>query len=155
MIEVVGIDPGPVASALVVLRDGKIYHAAMVPNTQLCDMLRHVRAKIVAIESMQSHGPRRIGKPFIDTCMAIGAFNEAWNRNCLLIPCPTVRRYICKNVASSESEIRAWLIRLMGEPGTKAAPGPTYGITDHLWSALAVAVYAHDHLESAEDRPVP
>jgi len=39
------------------------------------------------------------------------------------------------------------LLDLLGPQGTKAKPGPTYGIKSHSWAALAVAVFAAQQKE--------
>jgi hypothetical protein len=43
---------------------------------------------------------------------------------------------------AKDANIRQALIDKIGPQGTKAQPGPTYGIKSHSWAALAVAVYA-------------
>jgi hypothetical protein len=48
---------------------------------------------------------------------------------------------------AKDQNIRQALIDRLGPPGTKKNPGPTYGVTSHMWSALAVAVTAHDKLK--------
>jgi hypothetical protein len=43
---------------------------------------------------------------------------------------------------AKDANIRQALIDKLGAVGTKKAPGPLYGISGHLWAALAVADYA-------------
>lgn len=47
---------------------------------------------------------------------------------------------LCGVTNTTDKFIRMALIDRYGEPGTKKAPGPLFGISGHLWSALAVAV---------------
>jgi hypothetical protein len=48
---------------------------------------------------------------------------------------------------AKDANIRQALLDLIGPQGTKAQPGPTYGIKSHTWAALAVAVYAANQKE--------
>ncbi|MGH7470493.1 MAG: hypothetical protein ACRENP_21315 [Longimicrobiales bacterium] len=54
--------------------------------------------------------------------------------------------HLCKNPKAKDQNIRQALIDLLGAPGTKKNPGPTYGISGDAWSALAIAVTARDQL---------
>lgn len=40
--------------------------------------------------------------------------------------------------------MRQALIDRFGAPSTKKAPGLLYGVSSHMWAALALAVCAHD-----------
>lgn len=46
---------------------------------------------------------------------------------------------VCGNGRATDSNIRTALIDLYGAPGTRKAPGNTFGITADVWQALAVA----------------
>lgn len=51
-----------------------------------------------------------------------------------------VKMCLCGNRKAKDGNIRQALIDSIGPQGKKKTPGPTYGVHDHLWSALAVAV---------------
>jgi hypothetical protein len=53
-----------------------------------------------------------------------------------------VKLHICGTPRAKDPNIRQALIDKYGAPGTKKNPGPTYGVSSHLWSALAIADYA-------------
>jgi len=56
--------------------------------------------------------------------------------------------HLCKNNRAKDANIRQALLDRFPatgggkapQIGTKKQPGPLYGVTSHLWSALAVAV---------------
>ena len=48
--------------------------------------------------------------------------------------------------SSQGRQYQAGANRSVGKPGTKKQPGPLYGISGDLWSALAVAVTQHDRM---------
>jgi hypothetical protein len=51
-----------------------------------------------------------------------------------------VKMHICGHPRAKDSNIRQALIDKLGPVGTKAAPGPLYGVKSHAWAAVAVAV---------------
>jgi hypothetical protein len=53
-----------------------------------------------------------------------------------------IKLFLCGTMRAKDANIRQALIDKIGPQGTKAQPGPTYGIKSHSWAALAVAVYA-------------
>jgi hypothetical protein len=58
-----------------------------------------------------------------------------------------VKMVICGAPSATDTNIRAALIDLYGEPGTKNNPGPTYGFTKDAWAALGVG---HTYIEEGE-----
>jgi hypothetical protein len=51
-----------------------------------------------------------------------------------------VKVHVCNSKKAKDANVRQALIDRLGKPGTKKAPGPTYGIAGDVWAALAVAV---------------
>ena len=111
-------------------------------------MLQLIRAElhdtIIAIETMQAtYGT--VGKDVIDTMLWAGRFWDHAHEpdKVLLLTRQEVKGAICNgNTKATDSGVRLALIELLGPPGTKRDPGPTYGVTSHAWAALAVAVAA-------------
>lgn len=115
------------------------------------DVLRWIRADCsiqeVAIEIMQATYSPTVGRDVIQTMMWAGRFWQAWDDTMAgkvhLISRQEVKAAVCNgNAKASDSGVRQALIDRIGPPGTKKAPGPTYGVTSHAWAALAVAVAA-------------
>jgi hypothetical protein len=104
-------------------------------------------AIIVAVEMVASYG-MPVGKEVFETVLQIGRLQEfSENRDVTfrLIYRLQVKQHLCHDSRAKDSNIRQALLDRFGPPGTKKAPGVLYGIKSHLWSALAVAVYAHDN----------
>jgi len=102
------------------------------------------RYDAVAIEMIACYG-MPVGKEVFETCYFIGQIIEACHRRGI----PVIRVYrkdvkleLCGSARAKDANVRQALIDKLGAPGTKKAPGPTYGISGHAWSALAVAWYA-------------
>ena len=133
-----------------------IYHDHM-NNHELVDSLRLPRfsvnnedyiLKYVAIENMVSYN-MRVGRETFETCMWIGRFIEAVLSNsqlstALLIPRPSVKMLLCGSMRAKDADIRRSISDLYGGKGTKASPGPLFGIAQHKWSALAIAMFTQE-----------
>jgi hypothetical protein len=77
-----------------------------------------------------------------ETCVWIGRFTEVARVEPTLCYRKDIKLFLCGTMRAKDANIRQALLDLIGPQGTKAQPGPTYGIKSHSWAALAVAVYA-------------
>ena len=138
------IDPGTLQSGWV-LFDGKGVADSGVSDNY--DLLRWVKAgqgaDMLAIEMIANMG-MAVGQSTFETVRWIGRFQQAWHdpEAVKLVYRREVKQHLCGNQQAKDPNIRRALLDLVGEPGTKKRPGPTYGVTSHAWSALAVAVTA-------------
>lgn len=144
-----GLDTGTETSHLATYREGAWGANAKAtvlfsgPNEEMLHVLRaHGQGiarcgDMVAIESMDARG-MRLGQETLDTLVWIGRFQEASGG--VLVPRSVVKDRLCGSRKADDAAIRLVLIDRLGKPGTKKNQGPTYGISGHLWQALAVAV---------------
>lgn len=149
------IDPGNERSAAVVLNDdGRPVEFWREPNDEVLRRVlafqhlwpSHSRGKIVghlAIEMIASYG-MPVGREVFDTCVWIGRLVQAWNAPHTLVYRRDVKMFLCGNNTAKDGNIRQALIDRYGGKdaaiGNKRAPGPLYGISNDVWSALAVGV---------------
>lgn len=152
---ILAIDPGPTQSAYLVLEDGKPTMHAKVPTGELLKEIRNTFGDShalfagcdhLAIEMVQSFG-MSVGQEIFETVLWTGRMIEAWPRAHSLVYRKDVKMHFCHSMRAKDSNIRTALIdRFGGESaiGRKAAPGPLYGISGDVWSALAIAVYFAD-----------
>jgi hypothetical protein len=109
----------------------------------------------MAIEQIRSYG-MAIGATTLDTVEWSGRLIEAFlhredtDDRVLRIPRIEIKSRLCHSGKAKDANVRQALIDRLGPQGTKANPGPTYGIKSHLWSALAVAIVAMDMLKEKE-----
>jgi len=147
---ILAIDPGPFRSAWVAFGPGtgvKAF-ANAVPNDELLAMLRGRLARdftTVVIEKIESYG-MPVGAEVFETVYASGRFAEA------VRPTPVqrigrglVKRYLCGTERAKDTNVRHALLDRYGGSrqaaiGTKAEPGPLYGVSGDVWAALAVAI---------------
>jgi hypothetical protein len=147
------IDPGPITSGIVWWDGQTVAVRGIFPNEGILDLLHRFKHP-VALEMIASYG-MPVGKETFETVLWIGRFIEA--ATCSGSQVRTVYRkdikmHLCHSMRAKDGNVRQALIDRLGPPGTKKKPGVAYGITSHLWSALAVAVYVHDCPDAGELR---
>jgi hypothetical protein len=173
---ILGIDPGSRASGWVLGsfppdRGARpILAHGVSDNLDLLAALRSGQlvdsSDAVAIEKITSYG-MVVGADVFDTCRWCGRFVEAimghWTKGApvLQLPRKSAIMHICGTPRAKDPHIRQALIDLypgtgggkVPQIGTKAQPGPLYGVASHMWAALAVAHTAHRALVKPEEIP--
>jgi len=147
---ILAIDPGNEMSAFVIWDGEKILTHGKVENRQMVVTCNWSKVKFVEIEMIASYG-MAVGKEVFDTAFWVGRFFQSAESNEYM---PTVglmyRREVklnlCGTMKAKDSNIRQALIDRFGKPGTKAAPGLTYGLKADTWQAFAIAVTAWDNM---------
>ncbi len=147
--KIMAIDPGTTQSAYVVFDGKTIFAKGIEQNNRVKDLIGYKSEWFIsalAIEAIASYG-MPVGAEVFTTCIWIGRFYEAASR--LLLPVSLVYRKdikvcLCGSLRAKDSHVRQALIDRVGKQGIKKAPGPTYGMSADMWSALAVAVYFLD-----------
>ena len=152
---ILAIDPGNEQSGFVLFEDGRIVESGILANLEMLreigrTSVAHPRVAI-AIEMVASYG-MPVGADIFETCVWIGRFVEhAAGRgiDARLIYRRDVKMHLCASPRAKDGNIRQALIDKLGAPGTKKAPGVTYGVKSHAWAALAIAVTATELPEAA------
>jgi len=145
--KIFGIDPGSRESGCVIwgIDSRRVIQYEHTCNEKVLCVIRNLENDvIVAIEQIRGYGIVA-GDDTFDTCHWSGRFQEAHEVKQLggqvhLIPRKDIKRHLCGNTTTNDKYIRQALIDRYGEVGTKKNPGPLFGISGHLWAALAVAV---------------
>lgn len=159
------IDPGTTESGWVLLEAGKVADCGIHDNH---DVLRWIKAgqgaQLLAIENIAGMG-MTVGQSTFDTCRWIGRFQQAWAdpEAVALVLRRQVKSYLCGNQQAKDPNIRQALLDIFPptgggatpQIGTKAKPGPLYGVSSHAWAALAVAVTLCDGLKLLNAMPMP
>lgn len=156
---IIAIDPGSERSAYVGLAaatgETVVLHG-LVPNAELLDALRTgalvrelagTTGTVVVVEEMRSF-MASVGASIFDTVRWAGRFEEAAHPGRVeVIGRKRVAAHLTGSARWGDSIIRAALIDRYGGAGgkdaaigRKAAPGPLYGISRDVWSALAIAL---------------
>lgn len=142
------IDPGPTESAFVQLRDDRPLEFGKIANDRMLDLLEASKLwPHLAIEMIASFG-MPVGAEIFSTCVWIGRFIQAWNGPYTLVYRRDVKLHLCGQARAKDGNIRQALIDRWGGKakaiGNKKQPGPLYGISADVWSALSVAVTFSD-----------
>ncbi len=168
MTTILGIDPGPERSAYVLLGRGDNYGEPGVllakdhlDNEQLLEDLP--LADVCVVEFTKSYAipvrPEQVGKrayfpqAVLDTTLFIGRLMEVWrvmtSRKIETLTAVKVRNVVCEGSGKGtpgDAQVLAALCDRWGfkshhgAKGTAKNPGPLFGVKEHIWDALAVAV---------------
>jgi hypothetical protein len=141
---ILAIDPGTTQSGWVLFGPQGVVDSGVHDNH---DVLQWVKAgqgaDMLAIEMIAGMG-MTVGQTTFETVRWIGRFQQAWRdpEAVRLVYRREVKQHLCGSQQAKDKNIRQALLDLVGPQGVKAKPGPTYGVSSHAWSALAVAVTA-------------
>jgi hypothetical protein len=142
-ISALAIDAGTHESGYAVYMAGGVLDSGVLPNEAILDLIRASDADLLAIEKIVSYG-KAVGQETFDTCVWMGRMAQCW-------PCPDevvwvprmhVKKHFGLKGSATDAMVNTRVREVVGDKGTKANPGPTYGVKSHAWSALAVAVTA-------------
>lgn len=143
---ILAIDPGPETSAWLIW-DGQRVEGACGEcsnDALLQDVIGRsvIPFDVLVIEKVACMG-MAVGAEVFETVFWSGRFAQVaeangkpWHR----LTRHQVKMHLCGSMQAKDANIRQSLIDKLGKPGVKKAPGPTYGVSGHLWSALAVAI---------------
>ena len=150
---ILGIDPGPVTSGVVVY-DTKarrvVASNAKATHDEVLNLIDDSGASVVVIERPAAMGQIGVGMAghMLDTAWVAGGFAEYARANGRRSEHVT-RREVLRNLGvhtgkgSADSRVRAACIADHGGTaavGRKASPGPLYGVSSHAWQALGLVL---------------
>lgn len=156
---VLALDPGTTQTGWCLLSEDGVDGSGVASNADVLRLLSHCpAANVLAIEMIASYG-MAVGREVFETCVWIGRFQQAWREPeaVQLVYRRDVKLHLCGSPRAKDPNIRQALIDLYPatgggktpQIGTKASPGPLYGVSSHAWPALAVGVLVHSRMRSA------
>jgi hypothetical protein len=139
------LDPGTVETGWCLFGTGRVYDSGVKPNAEMLDLVHRYGPLYdnCAIEMVASYG-MPVGREVFETVRWIGRFQQAWRdpEEVRLVYRREVKLHLCGSMKAKDANVWQALIDKLGPVGTKACPGPLYGVKSHARSALAVAVTA-------------
>jgi len=118
------------------------------PNEEVDSLLkRYARnnkgAPLVAIEMINAQG-QPVGATTFETCVWIGKFLAAYPK-AIRVDRRVIKKHHCPGVQHPKDGTVAQAVRdKYGQKGTKANPGPFYGVSGDVWQAIALATYVQE-----------
>ena len=154
--KILAIDPGSEQSAYVLWDGQRVLDKGLRTNGELAFELGEnvcFSGARLFIEMIGHYGTGMpAGKSVFLTCIWSGRFIECFPdpakfdiENQMILR-PTIKAHLCGSARAKDQNVRQALIDRFGTPGTKKAPGVLYGVSSHMWAALALAVCAHDRM---------
>lgn len=138
----IGIDPSPALQSFVVFDGTQVLEKGDLTVTDMIGVISSFKG-LIAIEFVDCMG-MAVGSEVFATVFNTGRMYQTIPERCRLIPRRDIKMHLCGTCRSKDANVRQALIDKIGPAGRKKTPGPTYGISSHLWSALAVASTAFD-----------
>lgn len=148
------LDPGTTQTGWVEYDDDsrRVLDSGVMPNAEILELIeRPSRADRLVIEMIASYG-MAVGREVFETCVWIGRFQQAWRNPdaVTLVYRKDVKLHLCGTPRAKDPNVRQAIIDLFPatgggktpQIGTKAQPGPLYGVSSHAWPALGVAITA-------------
>jgi len=138
------VDPKTNDIARLVCDLAKIVVHGKIPNDT---MLREIKGNMhsadhLVIERMANMG-MAVGAEVLETVFWSGRFVQAFPRSWSRLTRHQIKMHLCGSMRAKDPNIRQALIDKFGGPesiGRKRSPGPLFGISGDVWSALAVAI---------------
>lgn len=137
---VLAIDPGTTDSAYVLWDGHNILEKGKIPSEEVLPLITRLAGKCEMVCEMIASYGMGVGAEVFETCIWIGRYLERAEGRMSRVVRGKVKMHLCKSMKATDSNIRTALIDMIGPPGKKKAPGPTYGVTKDIWAALALAV---------------
>lgn len=141
---ILAIDPGTTESGWVIYADGRVQQSGVDENAAILERIAESNlCTDLCIEMVASYG-MPVGREVFETVRWIGRMAQCWRdpEAVRYVYRREVKSHLCGSMKAKDGNVRQALIDKLGAPGTKAAPGATYGVRSHAWAALAVAVTA-------------
>lgn len=150
---IIALDPGTTESGFVLFDGIRVTESGVLPNHELLGWVRDPgwrgRAATLAIEMVASYG-MPVGREVFETCVWIGRYAQAWHdpEAVRFVFRRDVKLHLCGKGNAKDPNVRQALLDLFPgtgggatpQVGTKAKPGPLYGVSTHAWAALGVAI---------------
>jgi len=148
------VDPGTKESGIVVYLPNEERIENIDPHLWNDDLLaaiqrREYNADLMIMEWVSSYG-MPVGKEVFETCRWVGMFQHAFGEaKTRLLKRKDIARGLTGSNKAKDSNVRRAVLDAFPatgggkcpELGTKAQPGPLYGLTSHAIHALAVGLY--------------
>jgi hypothetical protein len=152
-ISILAIDPGPEQSGWCLIYGGEPLDHGTEPNAALRDRVRNSGCEVLVLEMVDSYG-MPVGRDVFETVYWIGRFAQAFPGPFERITRRDIKLHHCGSSRAKDANIRQAVIdrypRAGGgktpQIGTKSEPGPLYGVSGHVWAALAAGLTYHDAL---------
>lgn len=142
-----GIDPGTTDTGWVLWDGKRPVEFGITPNAEFLCRLRSSEIPLpLYVEMIASYG-MAVGKETFQTVLWIGRFIETWDLHgfpwqlCYRL---NIKVHHCKTARAKDANVTQALKDKYGDKGTRANRGPFFGVSSHVWSAVAIAAYASE-----------
>jgi hypothetical protein len=143
---IIAVDPGPEYSAYVCLDGMTVGDRGKIPNEDMLQQILDRRGDggTLVVEQIAAMG-MTVGAEVFETVFWSGRFVQAWSGDFDRVKRREVKIHLCGSMKAKDANVRQVLLDRYGPGkakavGLKRSPGPLYGFSKDLWSALAVGI---------------
>jgi len=149
---VLAIDPGPLQTGYALMNGLEVERFGIEKNPTILAFLCSCGGDgrypdLMAYEMVSCFG-MPVGAEVFDTCVWIGRFIERFMAESKPVFRRDVKHHLCNSAKAKDGNIRQAIIDKYPpigggktpQIGTKAQPGPLFGITSHVWPAIGVGL---------------
>lgn len=146
---ILALDPGTDQTGWAFTDGEDVFASGVNPNADIFGVMRRTAPQILAIEMIASYG-MPVGREVFETCVWIGRYVQAWHspEDVQLVYRKDVKLHLCGTNKAKDGNVRQAILDLFPRTGggatpqigTKAKPGPLFGVSTHAWPALGVAL---------------
>ncbi len=146
MTRILAVDPGTTASGYCLYDTARRLPVRYdkVPNAEMLRLVAEGEYTRLVIEEVRSYG-MAVGRDVFETVKWTGRFwQAAYPHPVAWLGRLDVKLALCGSARAKDANVRVALLDRYGgsdkaAKGTKAAPGPLYGMAGDMWSALGLA----------------
>lgn len=142
------IDPGTSQSAWLYMQDGTIKSFGITSNYEVIYHVQELPADYHLVYEMFACYGMSVGMSVFETVFWIGRFAQAAPCDVHRLYRKDVKMHLCNSTRAKDGNIRQAIIDKyppagggkIPQIGMKNAPGPLYGVSKDVWSALGLAL---------------
>jgi hypothetical protein len=146
--KIFAIDPGTTKSAWLYMEDGTIKTFGINENHQVVEIVRKLPADYRLVYEMFACYGMAVGAAVFETVLWTGRFVQAAPCEVRRLYRKDVKMHLCNSMRAKDGNVRQAIIdRYPASGGGKtpqigiqSIPGPLYGVSKDVWSALALAI---------------
>lgn len=142
------LDPGPIESGWAVMNGKDVIEHGISKNEEFLPLVEDgLLCYCMAYEMFACYG-MPVGSEVFDACLWMGRFVQAFPGKTEPVFRKDVKLHLCGNVRAKDGNIRQAILDMYPatgggktpQVGTKKQPGPLFGVSKHVWPAIAVGL---------------
>ena len=146
--KIFAIDPGTTKSAWLYMEGGTIQMFEILENREVLDAVGRLTTDTFLVYEMFACYGMAVGREVFETVLWTGRFIQAAPCQVRRLYRRDVKMHLCNSMRAKDGNVRQAIIDRypptgggkIPQIGIQLDPGPLYGVSKDIWSALALAI---------------